>query len=93
MTAEDRATNLDAVAEELVERDRTLRRARLVARGRRDSARQHREMIRLLTIVVALDPYTQATSAPAGQRGRPIGPSDAELEPPRTARRHSRRAR
>jgi len=60
-------------------RGRLLRRARLLADARADSIAGHRETIRLLTIVLALAPFTQATSAPNGWPGRPIEPTPPHL--------------
>jgi hypothetical protein len=87
VTADDRVTECDAIAEEREQRDLLLRRAQFVAQARRDSVREHRATIADLVIVLALSPFTRATEAPPGQMGRPIGPSDDQLPPPRTARR------
>lgn len=91
----DRVTRLDAVAEELVERDRLLRRAQLVARGRRDSAAGCRATIRDLVTVLALAPFTRATDAPPGRLGQPIEPNPAHLQEsiPRQRRAEAGRCR
>lgn len=88
-------TRPDAVdeylAREAAERDRRIRRANLVTRARDDSAAGSRETIRLLTIIVALGPYTEATTAAPGRLGAPIEATPPHLQGSIPRQRHRRR--